>query len=155
MIPESRGLRQGRARRCHKSVAAHTQASGRKTRTWKRACKGSGARGTGQGGSSRKAKGGRMQYKYGEMSKVEQPGPRNRSFPKSLRCRVCRELGVLPVACQPSPAPGNLLSTSGASQTSGPEGSGTAPFPQEWGIQAWESCFDANPASSSAGLWNW
>lgn len=137
---------------CHKSVAAHTQASSRKTRTWKRACKGSRARGTGQGGSSRKAKGGRMQCKYGEMSEVEQPGPRKHSFPKFLRCRLCRELGVPPLACQPSPAPGNLLSTSG------PEGSGTAPFPQEWGIQVWESCFgelDANLVSSSASLWNW
>lgn len=99
------------------------------------------------------------------MNNMEQPGPRKCSSLKSLRCCVCWELGVPPLACQPSPAPfpcaqalGNLLNTTEASQTSGLEGLGSALFPQDWGIQAWKTCFGvlgANLMSFSAGLWNY
>lgn len=77
---------------------------------------------------------------------------------------MCQELGVPPLICQPSPAPVpcaqapvNLLNTSRVSQTTGLDGSGTAPFPQDWGIQAWETCFGEWGANltSSSGLWNY
>lgn len=110
MIPESRGLRQGCAQRCQKSMAAHTQAGSWKTRTWKRACKGSGALRHWAGGSNKKPKDGRKKNKYGEMSNAEQPGPRKRSFLNSLRCCMCWELDMPPFfplsfLPQPSPAP--------------------------------------------------